>query len=241
MLVKSRGIVLNTFKYTEDKMISVAYTEAEGFRTFLLHRSKSARSKVRHTLFQPLSMLELEWNELSGKQMFHPKTARVYYAFNSLPYEDGKRAIGQFVAEFLNYALRGEPSSKLLFNYIEQSLEWLDECSGDYANFHLVFLMRLAEILGFAPNVEEYSEGCFFDMESSTFCLSQPSHPKFLMPEDAKNLPLLLRMSYSNMKAFKFSGAERSRLLTFMNDYFKLHLPEFPELKSLKVMREIFR
>lgn len=241
MLVKSRCIVLNTFKYTEDKMISVAYTEAEGFRTFLVRRSKSPRSAVRHNLFQPLAMLELEWNDMAGKQMFYPKSARVYYAFKSLPYDDEKRAIGLFVAEFLNHALRGEPSSKLLFNYIEQSLEWLDGCEGDYANFHLVFLMRLTEFLGFAPNVEAYHEGDFFDMESSTFCPSQPQHPDFLIPEDANRLPLLLRMSYSNMRAFKFAGTERSRLLNFMNDYFKLHLPEFPTMKSLKVMQDVFR
>lgn len=47
-------------------------------------------------------------------------------------------------------------------------------------------------------------------------------------------------MNYATMHLFRFSGAERSRLLGHINDYYRLHLPGFPELKSLPVLAEVF-
>ena len=42
------------------------------------------------------------------------------------------------------------------------------------------------------------------------------------------------------MRVFRFSGADRSRLLAALNRYYALHLPGFPDLKSLDVLREMF-
>mgnify|MGYP007063239286 CR=1 FL=1 len=33
---------------------------------------------------------------------------------------------------------------------------------------------------------------------------------------------------------------ERNRCLTIINDYYRLHLPDFPLLKSLDVLKELF-
>ena len=60
------------------------------------------------------------------------------------------------------------------------------------------------------------------------------------MPADAARLPLLMRMNYDTMHLFRFGREERQRLLTALNDYSRLHLPAFPDLKSLDVLHEIF-
>ena len=36
------------------------------------------------------------------------------------------------------------------------------------------------------------------------------------------------------------SRLERNRCLDIMNDYYRLHLPDFPVLKSLDVLKELF-
>ena len=44
-----------------------------------------------------------------------------------------------------------------LFAYLIHSIRWLDECENrSFANFHLVFLMRLSRFLGLYPNVDDY-------------------------------------------------------------------------------------
>ena len=47
-------------------------------------------------------------------------------------------------------------------------------------------------------------------------------------------------MNYETMHLFAMSRAERNRCLTIINDYYRLHLPDFPLLKSLDVLKELF-
>ena len=50
---------------------------------------------------------------------------------------------------------------------------------------------------------------------------------------------LLMRMNYETMHLFTMSRLERNRCLVIMNDYYRLHLPDFPVLKSLDVLKEL--
>lgn len=54
-----------------------------------------------------------------------------------------------FLSEFLYRAVREEAENRPLFAYLQHSIIWLDECGGGFANFHLVFLMRLSRFWGF--------------------------------------------------------------------------------------------
>ena len=120
------------------------------------------------------------------------------------------------------------------------SVQWLDACNEGFANFHLVFLIRLSRFLGFYPNLENYTEGCYFDLMNACFVHEQPLHGMFLRPQEASHIRLLTRMNYETMHLFSMSRAERSRCLEIICEYYRLHLPDFPELKSLAVLQELF-
>ena len=49
-----------------------------------------------------------------------------------------------------------------------------------------------------------------------------------------------MRMNYETMHLLTMSRLERNRCLVIMNDYYRLHLPDFPVLKSLDVLKELF-
>jgi len=53
-------------------------------------------------------------------------------------------------------------------------------------------------------------------------------------------LPLLFRMNYSTAHLFKFSSSQRRRIVEVLNAFYRIHLPSFPELKSLQVLHEVF-
>lgn len=239
--MKSRAIVLHTLKYNDESIIAHLLTEERGCVAMMVRVSRSRRAAVRHTLFQPLAVLYVEWDERARSSLQRPKSAQSAMPFSDLPYNPYKLSISLYLAEFLYYAVQAEPEPAPLFNYVLRSIEWLDTCTSDFANFHLVFLLRLTRFLGFTPNTSSACRGCCFDLRTSCFTASVPPHPDFLTPADAALVPLLMRMRYMNMHVFKFSGAERSRLLEQINRYYRLHLPDFPELKSLAVLKELFR
>jgi DNA repair protein RecO (recombination protein O) len=47
-------------------------------------------------------------------------------------------------------------------------------------------------------------------------------------------------MDYPTLHIFRFSRQERMRILQVLNEYYRLHVPNFPELKSLEVLQEFY-
>ena len=80
----------------------------------------------------------------------------------------------------------------------------------------------------------------YFDLLAGTYCDRQPSHAHFLRNEEARVLPVLFRMNYPTMHLFRLSRRERQRILYVLNEYYRLHVPGFPELKSLEILQELF-
>lgn len=80
----------------------------------------------------------------------------------------------------------------------------------------------------------------YFDLLAGTYCDRQPSHAHFLRNEEARVLPVLFRMNYPTMHLFRLSRRERQRILHVLNEYYRLHVPGFPELKSLEILQELF-
>ena len=241
MLQKYVGIVLHTVKYNDKANIVHVYTEQSGRMSFLIPAQRSRKSAVKQVLFQPLSVVEFE-ADMRPRSGIHPiKEAKAWYVFTSLPYDPYKSAIAMFLAEFLYRALKEETTNIPLFAYLVHSVQWLDVCETSFANFHLVFLMRLSRFLGLYPNVEEYSSSDYFDLLNACFTSTRPQlHSSYINPDEAGRLRQLMRMNYETMHLFGMSRSERTRCLTIMNDYYRLHLPDFPALKSLDVLKELF-
>jgi DNA repair protein RecO (recombination protein O) len=240
MLQKTAGIVLRTIKYNDTSNIVDVYTEQFGRATFIASVPKSRRSAVRTSLFQPLALVEIESDMRPSRSLCRIKGVRLTNPFGSIPFDGRKTSIAFFLAEFMLHALREEDKNEALFEYLTNSIVWLDSCEGSIANFHLTFLMHLSRFLGFYPNISEYHEGDFFDLLNSCYVKVRPTGGNFLQPEEATQINLLMRMNYNNMHLFSMSRAQRSRCIEVILTYYRIHLPEFPELKSLDVLRELF-
>ena len=240
MLTKTQAIVLHSLKYGETRLIVDMFTRDYGRLSFIVSIPKSAKSKMKKQFFQPLTMLEIESDVRPRMQLQKLKDVRLACPFLSIPFEPSKLSISLFVAEFLYYALRSEQQNVPLFDYIADSILWLDNQGDRYANFHLVFLMRLSRFLGFYPNLEDYSPGDYFDLRESIFCANPPVHRDHLQPQEAEKVQLMMRMNFQTMHLFRMSHEERNRLLDVALYYYRLHLTDFPEMKSVSVLQELY-
>ena len=238
MLTKSEAIVLHSLKYGEGRIITDMYTREHGRLSFIVNVPRSERSKIKKQYLQPLTLLSIECDVRQQQQLQKLRDASLLTPLPLL-YSDAKKlTIGLFVAEFLYHALRDEQRDVPLFDYVRSSIEWLDGAEKSFANFHLVFLMRLSRFLGFYPNLED--EGDYFDLRGATFCATPPLHPDFLMSQEASRIRQLMRMDYPTMHLFRLSRMERNRILELLLLYYRLHLPGFPVLQSVNVLKELF-
>lgn len=240
MLQKLHGVVLGTVRYSDKSNIVRIYTEQMGCRSFLVPVQRSRKSTVRQVLFRPLSIVEFEAEVRPHASIYPIKEARPQYLLQSLPYNPYKSAIALFLAEFLNSVLREEDVNEPLSAYLANSIRWLDASEENFANFHLVFLMRLSRFLGLYPNTEGYADGCVFDLLNASFVRVSPSHGRYLLADEAAQIRTLMRMNYETMHLFAMNRRQRGRCLEVICDYYRLHIPDFPELKSVSVLQELF-
>lgn len=143
-----------------------------------------------------------------------------------------------FAAELLRYATRDEQQPQSLFDYVAESLQWLDKADDGYANFHLVFMIRLTLFLGFFPNIETYHDGSCFDLRSGCFSMEIPAHADFIRGDEAEQMINLMRLNYSTMHLFRMTRQQRSRCVDVILAYYRLHVPDFPDMKTLEVLRQ---
>ena len=240
MLTTTKAIVLHSFKYGESKLITDLLTPADGRVACVATVTKSPRAKLKKQYFQPLTVIEAVIDIRQRARLQRLKEARVAVPFTSIPFDPFKLSIALFTAEFIQHATRKEPLDAPTFSYILNSILWLDGCVGRFANFHLVFMMRLSRFLGFYPNLDGYTPGCRFDLRASCFRTDVPAHADCLPPDESEKMKLLLRMSYPTMHLYRMSRTERGRMADVILRYYQLHVPDFPALKSLPVLKELF-
>lgn len=240
MLNKTRGIVLRTIPYNDKYSIIHIYTEAFGRVSYLVGRP-GKRSKVSKALFIPLSPLEMEVEHMNKRDLQRIKETRMCFSINDICRRPIKNVLALFLSEILFQVMKEytEPD-KRLFSYLYESIHLLEYTDKGIANFHLVFLLGLPRFLGISPNTESYQTGSYFDMLNGVFTSQVPTHRHYLNKEESAFFSRLLRIRYENMSLYSFSRQDRTRIIQHILEYYRLHLPDFPEIKSLPILQSLF-
>ncbi|MDY4410111.1 MAG: DNA repair protein RecO [Prevotella sp.] len=240
MEVKTKAIVLRTVKYGESRIIVDLLTREAGRVSMVCQLTKSGNGKIKKQLLQPMTMLDVAFDYRKNISLQHFQDLRIGQVYRSLLFDPYKLSITLFLAEFLIYATRDETDNRQLYDFIETSLLWLDNADGGFANFHLVFMLRISLFIGFYPNLDDYHEGCWFDLREGCFTPLRPTHNDCLKPDEAARMRTIMRMSLDNMHLFRMSRVERNRCAEIILYYYRLHQSDFPELRSIEVLKELF-
>ena len=240
MIEKFEGIVLRTRKYSDGLMIADIYTAQHGRMAFLLPVSHSKRSRVRSVLFQPLSMLSFTASVKASGSLSRISEVSPYSMYSSIPNDVVKSSIALYLAELLTYALRESDKDESLFTFLDRSFALFDNLEHGYADFHLVFMVQLLRYLGIYPNIDDYTPRSYLDLRQGCAVGDHPSHPDFLTPQDAGPFVALLRTGYDTMHLLSLNRGLRGIYLAILTDYYRLHIPDFPQLRSTEVLRELF-
>lgn len=237
---KSKCIVLNTVAYKDNASIVHLYSEKLGRISCFLNTTRSKKATVKASLFQPLSILELEIHIKSGKEIHQIKEAKTAIPLFHIYTHPIKSALAMFIAEFLFRFIREQERNTPLFDFIESSihiLEWKESAIG---NFHLVFLLRFTNFLGLFPHDASYRNKYFFDLQNGIFIPQKPLHGHYLQQEQSEALSKLLRINFENMHYFRYNKEQRNEIINEILHYYRLHLSDFQAIKSLDILKTLF-
>ena len=240
MLHKTRGIVLHSLPYNDSYMIVTVYTDVFGRVAYMVYNSRSKKTKVSRSLLQPLSVLEMEVEHQNRHDIQRIKEVKPGFNMTQLHCHPVKNAISLFLSEVLYRIIQEKEENRALFDFLWRSVKWLEIADAGVANFHLTFLLQLSTYLGIRPTGKSFKAGSYFDLQNGVFTDTVPPHDYFLNQNDSIVFERLLRMSYENMALYTFARQERVSIIRQIIEYYRLHLSDFPEIKSLAVMQSLF-
>lgn len=226
--------------YSDKNSIIYMYTEAFGRCSYVISWSRGKRGRMSKALFMPLSVLEIEDVHVPNRELHRLSEVRACFPSGRLASDPVRNVLALFLAEVLYRVVRDKEPDQRLFDYLLGSIRLLDTLEQGIANFHIVFLLGLPRYLGVSPNLNAYREGAYFDLREGVFSDKLPLHRDFLDQRESAFFHRLLRIRYENMALYAFSRQERVLILQRIIDYYRLHLPEFPEIKSLAVFQAMF-
>ena len=240
MLHKTKGIVLHILPYNDKFLIVTVYTEAFGRMAYLIANVRSKKTKVSRSVIQPLALLELEVEHQNTRDIQRIKEAKSGLIMTQLRYHPVKNAITLFLSEVLYRIIQEKEANQALFDFLCRSLKLFEIAEAGVANFHLTFLLQLSAYLGIRPSNKSFKPDTYFDLLNGVFSETIPAHTNFLSKNDSLVFERLMRMNYENMALYTFTRHERTAIVRHILDYYRLHLADFPEIKSLAVMQSLF-
>ncbi|MBP6618695.1 MAG: DNA repair protein RecO [Leadbetterella sp.] len=225
MLHKTKGIVISFVKYKETSIIVKIYTEAFGIQTYIENGVRSAKGKNKIALFQPLTLLDLVVYHDTKKEINRISEIKCLYPYHTITVDIKKSSIGIFINEVLNNSLKEHSENTPLFNFLEDSLKYLDQHEEQIENFHLYFLINYCFYLGFGPDNED-------DVVSQ---LQEHAIP--VNNEEKKLIKELIGQDFG--AKLQISKSLRIKALELMLVYYKIHVEGFGNLRSMSILKEV--
>ncbi len=238
---KLNGVVLGTVKCNERTNIVRIYTDRRGLMAFVVPQGVTAASRMRNAMLMPLSLVEFEATGRPGEDLCRFRDLRRTQPLARIYGDPVKVTIALFVAEVLSHTIQEREQNAQLYNYISTSVRLLDAMERGVANFHICFLYGLGRIMGVEPDTHSYRQGYWFDLEGGTFAPAPTPGGRWVQPAVAAAVNALSRMTWSNLHLFRFSHTERSEVLDAIIEYFHIHHASLGTLRSLDVLKQVFR
>ena len=240
MLTRTKAILLHHVRYSDSSLIAQFYTQEYGRISVMAKGISSRRGGAKFNYFRPLNIFNLELYHRENRELHNLKEMSLAFIPRNIHGDIIRTSVAMFISEILYNVIREEDANRLLFDFIESSVITLDEIDAGISNFHLWFLVAFTDYAGIGPSHTDMT-GYWFDMLTGQFTTQQPLHPDFLDPAGAKTLNLLLQIPAAEIASLRLSGDERSELLARLLKYYSLHLPGIREIRSLQVLKDIFR
>lgn len=227
MIRKTPGIVLSSIRYRDTSLIVKIFTRELGLKSYLINGVRTLGKGSKMALYQPLTLLDLVVYDKESAGLQRISEAKLQRAHQRIPFEFARTSIALFVTEVISRSIYDNYQNEDLFDFLTDSIVFLDQPDAKLSIFPLVFLIENARFLGFSP---EEAEG--FLLESKNLPFNSEELPAVLGA-----LTTFLKDSFQSQT--KIPIALRRKLLDHLLDFYAEHLDNPSLFKSLAVIRQL--
>ncbi len=224
MEVKSQGIVLRTSKYSDNNYIAQILTREAGKLSFAVYAPQSRRARIRTSMLQPLTLLELDFENKPSRTVQQIKDAKPL-SMGVLSPE--KISVAMFVSDLVCCTTVDGNADLFLYNKVLDVVRFLNSDATVDGHFAIRFLLDYADALGFNP-VRDFENVVLREFVET------------LVEQRERDLFTRLVDAASGGNVNIFNHDERKSLLRLLLLYYQMNLPDMPAVKSLDVLEEMY-
>ena len=211
-----RFVLLSYTKVGESSRVLHTLSEDFGRRGFITGLPKGSGM----AMFLPMNILEGVVVENRKSDLWRLKDIVSCAPLASVRSDVRKNSMTLFMSEVLFRTVREGACEEGLASWCERSLLTLDALEDDFSNFHLVWLLELCGALGFSPAAENLAPFAGMELKQFSSIIGRPLSEALMVP---------------------LKGEQRSRMASGILDYLSSHSEMPLNIKSLKVLSELYR
>ena len=241
-----RAVALRTVRHNDRSSILTAWSETRGRLALVLPAGNGKESRRHRALTMPMGLFEGVVAFRGDEELHRVRDLRGWGPGGVRPDVGGnpvRSAVALFVAEVLTVATREGGADPALWQLVVETAVGIATAEGHtLANLSPAFMVRLAGVLGIAPDLADRRPGFGFDMTEGVFRPSAPLRGEWLPPEQTAVLHTFARASegYAHTGLARLSGRVRTEMLRGAMRYYTLHHYPMERLRSLDILSTIF-
>lgn len=239
MYSSGEAIVLQLHPYKDNSAIAKLYTRESGLISCWVRSIRSKTTKTKTAILQPLSVIKAVISFKENTNMPTLKEISLSAPTQNISLSIEKSSIALFISELLLHTVKESSQDISLYNFIRQCVILLNETDKKCSNFHIHFMIRFCDHLGFLPKENFDARTPYFDLQDCVYVEKEPMHPYFFFREESQNFDKLSSFKMEDFYISDISSASRKKLLHGMLEYYRIHLGISP-LKSHLVLEEVF-
>jgi len=211
-----RLLVLAHTPFGENKLALHTLSESYGRRSFLVR----VGPKTPMALFLPMNLLEADVTENPRSSLWSARNFLPLTPLTGIRNNPYKNSIALFMSEVLYRTIREGLFEPGLYERCAQQVLTLDAMDGQFGNFPIRFLQDLCTALGFQPSAEGLAP---------------------IAGEYFGTLKQLLEADFPEAMLLSLTGKQRNDLCAILIRYLEIHTESTLHIRSLAVLREIYR
>ena len=237
MLCSDRIIVLSHTRFSDSTIIVQALSRQHG-RVSLMVYGFGGKSRSKLGAFHPMALLDVVYSYKSERDV--QKLAEYKPAPNlvNCTADIHKSTLLMFMAEVVSKSIREEAEDDAQFEFIDTSVQILEQMQAGLQFFHLAFMVKLSRIIGFFPNIDGSHQ--YFDLEQGHSTALRPIHRHFVAADVFRHITFFADCQYNNLCDVQMSKQERDFMLETVIQWYQFRIPTMKEVNSYEILHEVF-
>ena len=209
-------IVLGYTRFGENRLVVHTLSREFGRRSFLTRVGKSGGM----SLFLPLNILEATVTENPKSTLWNMGRISARYPLFGIRDNLYKNTITLFMSEVLLRTVKEGTLEDGLYEWCVRTVLTLDALMSNFANFPVRFLLELCEALGFKASLADVAP---------------------FVGDQLAAMASLIEADFAASMLLPLTGQSRNALSDSLLRYLEFHTESAINVKSLKVLRELYK